>query len=136
MYNSYLKEAEELEMNAKRLRQTAKQWQYAYENIHVGTLIQDLETNLIMKVDGLKCGCIDFSAKSINCPKSPGRGYIYESNNWKIITEIEIALNNSIDTIYNFINTFGAGRTCPPHCICGEKGCSKDSIKKSLYHNL
>ena len=133
MYNSYIRDAEKLEAEAKRLRQTAKEWEEAHDNIHIGSLIRDLDDGFIKEVFKLKNGSNDFEARTIN--SSEKRGYKYTVNNWELLNfTTEIALNKSIDVIYNIIRIVGAGRPCPPNCMCNDEyGCCKESIKASLF---
>jgi len=87
MYESWMQEAERLEKLAKEKRELARKHKHGMENIKIGILIRDLNSNLIMEVTSLKNGSIDFGAKEYGKPNSIGRGYCFIVSNWEIYNE-------------------------------------------------
>jgi len=59
------------------------------DNIKIGSLIRDLNSNLIMEVTSLKNGSIDFGAREYGKNNSIGRGYCFVVSNWEIYSEKE-----------------------------------------------
>lgn len=129
IYQSYIKEAEKLEKTAKRLRETAKRWKYGYDNIHMGTIILDLETELIMKVDKLKNGSNDFEAHPVNNSKDVGRGYYYTVSNWEIVCNHKYTDGRSAIKY----NSSYEMRSNDMYCkLCGKNGTKKE-LEKEQY---
>lgn len=85
MYNHFIKRAEQLEDDAKFMREMAEKYKYGEENIKVGCLISDKDTGYIMKVTKLNNGSNDFEAKNIEKSNTPGKGYHFTCSNWRLI---------------------------------------------------
>ncbi|MFJ8528700.1 hypothetical protein [Bacillus sp. NPDC094106] len=83
MYKRWIKEAEELELRAKEIRKNAEKIREAMNIIQIGVLIEDLDTEKLMRVSKLKNGSNDFEANPIDA--GIGRGYLYLAENWRVV---------------------------------------------------
>ena len=133
MFQEYIEKAEKLDIESAKLREIAARWKYNYGNIYLGILIKDMDTGQVKKVVKLKGDYNDFVAESLDVPGAPLIEYNYKDTNFKILDSTDLALENSINYIFNIVGIMGAGKYCPPKCRCGDKGCSKLSIRESLY---
>jgi len=77
------KKIQKLESQISELKERKSRIDHAKSVIRIGTRIVDKETNNEAVVDGLKKGCIDFSAKYTD--GSYSRGYHFEVDNWEVI---------------------------------------------------
>ena len=73
---------------AEKLEKLARKHKYGKENVKIGSLIRDLDSNLVMEVTSLKNGSIDFGAKEYGKPNSIGRGYCFVVSNWEIYNDV------------------------------------------------